>query len=211
MFSKINLIIAGIIVLVLLGLGTFGGWHLRKYLHPDLVVTHDTITVSDPHWHHVADSLAGLPPKEVWKWYPRDTLKLPGDTIKLPVDSTTIKLMLKDYLGRYLFSHEFENNDTLDAVVNVIVTKNHPIWYGLDYKFKIPFNTVINQPQAITNYSSYLQTGIEMPLQKDVFNNFRVEATAIFPKWYGGAGWQPLTNTWSARAGLTILKIKSRK
>jgi hypothetical protein len=211
MFNKFNLIIGGALVVILLGLGTFGGWHLRNYVHPDPIITTDTVKVTDPHWHHIADSLAGLPPKEVWKWLPRDTIKLPGDTIKLPVDSTVIKAMLKDYLATYEFAHEFDKNDTLNATVTVQVKKNHPIYYAIDYKFKIPFNTTINNVDNSTTYNSYLQAGINMPLQKEEFNKFKVEATMTFPKWYGGAGWEPLTNTWSARAGMTIFKIKNKK
>jgi hypothetical protein len=208
MSLKNSLIVGAVVALLLLGV--FGGWQLRKTLHPDLVVTHDTTYLTDDTWHHKYDSLSAVPPKEVWKWHPRDTIRIPGDTIRLPVDSTIIKTMLKDYLATYEFGHEF-HTDTLDANIGVIVKRNHPISYSLDYKIKIPFQSIINTPQSITNYSSYLQGGIEMPLQVSNFNTFKLEATAVFPKWYGGAGWQPLTNTWSARAGLTIFKIKQRK
>lgn len=217
MLNQTNLIIGGIVVVILLGIGTFLGWNLRKSMHPDLVITHDTTYVVDKHWHHIADSLAGLPPKEVWKWHPRDTVRIPGQIITLPADSTSIRIALEDYVATYDFGHEFIT-DSLEANVGVRVNRNRPIAYTLDYKFKIPYSTTINQPQAVTNYSSYIQGGIEMPLQKDIFNTFKVEATAIFPKWYGGVEYQPLTNVtlgtntrWSIRGGITIFKIKTRK
>jgi hypothetical protein len=206
--ANINSILGGIVIAVLLGLGIFGGWHLRKYVHPDPIITSDTIYVSDNHWHHIADSLAGLPPKERIKWLPQDTIKLPGDTIPAKVDTVAV---LKDYLATYRFSHQFEKNDTLDAIVDVVVTRNHPIAYYLDWRIKKPFTTIINNVDNSTTYNSYLQAGIDMPLQKENFNRFRIEATMSFPKWYAGASWEPLNGFYSARAGFTILKFKQKK
>lgn len=210
MFTKVNLIMGGVVVLLLLTTGMFGGWHLRKYLHPDPIITHDTISVVDPYWHHMADSLSGTPPKEVWKWHPRDTIRIPGQIITLPVDSASIRIALEDYLATYSFGHEF-SADSLDVNIGVMVNKNRPIAYTWDYKFKIPFNNIINQPQEITNYSSYLQAGITIPLKKDQYNNFSIDGTLVFPKWSGGASWQPTTGGFSAKAAITILKFKTRK
>lgn len=210
MFSRVNLIIGGIAIAILLSIGVLGGWQLRRYIHPDKPVTHDTISIQDNTWHHKYDSLSAVPAKEVYKWLPRDTVKLPGDTIKLPVDSTVIKAMLKDYLATYDFGHEFVT-DSLDANVGVRVNRNHPTAYSLDYKFKIPFTTIINKTDNTVTYNSYLQAGLNMPLQKDNFNRFNVEATMTFPKWYGGAGYQPFTNTWSVKAGATLIKFKQKK
>ena len=188
----------------------FGGWQLRKYIHPDLPVVHDTVSVPDNTWHHKYDSLAAVPAKEVYKWLPRDTVKIPGDTIKLPADSAAIKTALKDYLATYDFGHEFVT-DSLNANIGVRVNKNHPIAYSLDYKFKIPFTTINNSVDNSVTWNSYFTGGLGIPISPFNVSNLNLEATYNWPKGYLGVGYEPSTKTFSARFGATILKFKQKK
>jgi hypothetical protein len=210
-----QLIIGGLIVILTFGGGFWAGYKTKKC--PE--ITHDTISVVDPYWHHIADSLAGLPPNEIVKWLPQDTIKLPGDTIKLPVDSTTIKAMLKDYLATYTFSHEFEKNDTLDAKVKVIVKQNHPIWYGLDYKFKIPFNTIINTQDNSITYNDKLLLGLSVPMYRyakdSVYYHYgqkiSLDLTYASKKGYFGVMWQPFEKVVGAKFGTVLINFKQKK
>lgn len=217
--TLLKVITGGIIVLLLFGVGFCTGYKTYPKLKPCAVIDTTTTVITDPYWHHIADSLKNVPPKEVWKWHPRDTVRLPGEPIILPVDSATIKAMLEDYLATYSFSHEIEDNDTLDAIVNVLVNKNRPIAFGLDYKFKIPFITNNFSIDNSITYSSYLQIGFDLPLytynltntEFNIMNNISLEADYVFSKGALGVGWQPYDKTFSASAKATIFKFKHRK
>ena len=213
--NKNTLLIGGAIVLLLLGVGAFTGWQLHSKLRPCPEIITNTVTVTDPYWHHIADSLSNLKPEEKIKWLPRDTIKLPGDTIKLPADTATINAMLRDYLATYKYSYPL-STDTLDAVINTIVTKNKPIWYKLDYNIKIPFTTTNTYVDNSVTYNSYLQLGVNLPVYSykpdstgfKVMNKIALELTYTTPKFYIGTSWQPFDETISARLGTTIFKIK---
>lgn len=207
--NKTNLTIGGIIAILLIVIGGYCGWSLHKKFKPCPTITTDTILVEDPYWHHVADSLVGLPPNEIIKWLPQDTLYIPGDSILAKVDTAAI---LKNYFSILLYRHEFKT-DTLTAMLETTVTKNMPVKYDLKYKINIPFITTINNVDNSITYSKYVQFGLSMPvykLDKSKVNiqDLSLEGTYIFPKGYIGASWQPNTQSIMARVGATILKFK---
>ena len=203
--NKTNLIIGGILALILLVAGFTGGWYAHKELRPCQIITTDIITVQDPYWHHIADSLAGLPPKEVWKWHPKDTLFVPGDTVIQQVDTAAI---LKDYFSVYKYQW-FKNDDTLSVELNTTVTENKPIAYDLKYKVIPSFTTTINNVDNSTNYTKYFYLGLNVPI-KDV-KYLDLEALYAFPKGYLGIGYGPELNSVTAKAGVTIFKIKDKR
>jgi len=204
--STIKLIIGGIIVVILLTIGGFVSWNLHERFKPCPTITTDTIIVQDPYWHHIADSLAGLPPKEVWKWHPKDTLYVPGDTITREVDTAAI---LKDHFSIYEYNWKNKNTDTLAVDLTTTVTENKPIKYDLKYKFNIPFTTVINNVDNSTNYTKYFYLGLNVPI-KDV-KYLDLEALYAFPKGYLGIGYGPELNSVTAKAGVTIFKFKDKR
>mgnify|MGYP001596752611 CR=1 FL=1 len=207
--NKTDLIVTGVLAILLLVIGGYCGWSLHKTLKPCPVITHDTITIEDPYWHNIADSLAGLPPEEVIKWLPQDTLYIPGDSIPMKVDTAAI---LKDYFSVYKYKWE-KKTDTLTANLETTVTRNMPIKYDLKYKINVPFTTVVNSVDNSVAYNSYLQFGLFMPvykLDKSKVNiqDLGLEGTYIFPKSYIGASWQPNTQSIMARTGVTLFKFK---
>jgi hypothetical protein len=206
-----QLIIGGVIILLTFGGGFWAGRSSKKCP----TITNDTTVVVDPYWHHIADSLAGLPPKEVIKWLPRDTLFVPGDTILAKVDTAAI---LKDYFSIYSYSHDMVD-DTLSAVINTVVTQNKPIKYTLDYKVLTPFTTVVNTQDNSITYQKYLQFGLNVPIYSfkadsakfDNMNKLSLELNYVFPKGYFGVGWQPQGNVLGVRFGATLIKLKKKK
>jgi hypothetical protein len=200
--TKINTYIAvGMTVLLLLmGSGAYIGWHLHKCP----TVTNTTTIVTDPHWHHIADSLAALPPKEKIKWLPQDTLYYP-DSIKTKVDTAAI---LKDYFAVYKYLWQKTLKDSIQIELYTTVTQNKPITYDLKYKLLFPISTSTTTVDNSVHYTKYFQGGITVPLAVKYLNATSIDAQYIFPKGYVGAGWQPYNGIFSAKAGLTIFKIK---
>lgn len=203
--NKNNLIVAGALILFLLTMGFVGGWNAHKTFKPCPTITVDTVTVQDPYWHHIADSLAGLPPKEKVKWLPQDTLFVPGDTVLADVDTAAI---LKDYFSVYKYEWN-KNTDTLNINLQTTVTKNQPISYKLNYKFNIPFTTIENNIDNSVTYSKYLYLGIDIPIKN--FNYIEVEALYAFPKGYVGVGYEPEIKSFSAKAGVTLFKFNDKR
>jgi hypothetical protein len=191
-------------LILLLGSGTYIGWHLYKSLHPVKPVVTNTITVTDPYWHHIADSLAALPPKEHIKWLPQDTLFYP-DTIPGKIDTAAI---LKDYFAVYKYLWEKTLKDSVQISLQTTVTKNQPIAYDLKYKLLFPISTTTTIVDNSVHYNKYLQAGITVPIALKYINTTSIDAQYIFPKGYVGAGFQPYNGIISAKAGLTIFKIK---
>lgn len=203
--NKNNLIVAGGLLLFLLTVGFIGGWNAYKTFKPCPTITVDTVKVEDPYWHHIADSLAGLPPKEKIKWLPQDTLFIPGDTMFKDVDTLAI---LRDYYSVYQYEWN-KNNDTLNINLLTTVTKNQPISYKLNYKFNIPFTTVENNIDNSVTYGKYIYLGIDVPIKN--FNYIEVEALYAFPKGYIGVGYEPEIKSFSAKAGITLFKFNNKR
>jgi hypothetical protein len=53
--------------------------------------------------------------------------------------------------------------------------------------------------------------GLNVPLSKDLVNQFSIDALYGFSKGYIGAGYQPYTNSFSIKAGIKIFKFKRTK
>jgi hypothetical protein len=213
--TKFNLIVGGIAIVLLFTMGFVSGWHSHKRFKPCPEITHDTIKVTDPYWHHIADSLSNLPPEEVIKWLPQDTLFIPNDTVFKDVDTMAI---LRDYYSIYTYDWT-KNDDTLGVVLKTTVTKNQPIAYDLKYKIFTPFTTTINNVDNSITYNSYLQFGLDIPIynyaaDSNRFNNINdlgLELTYSFPKGYIGAAWVPNRDIVGVRFGTTLCKFKKKR
>ena len=203
--NKINLIIGGIIVTLLLSIGIWGGWNLHKEFKPCPTVTTDTIIKYDTTWYTIYDTIP---------IHTTDTIFVPGDTIIIPADVDTAAI-LKNYFSvvDYTWSKQ-DSNIRFDMTTRV--TQNRPVKYEFDYKLLKPFTTVINDIDNSVTYSYYLQAGLSMPVYgydstKVNIQNLMLEATYVFHKGYVGAAWQPNTKSITARAGVTLFKINKVK
>jgi hypothetical protein len=208
-------------VVILLCLGFYGGYKTYPHINPYPVITTDTIYLPDNSWHHLRDSL-NLSINNLqslvnyWKAH-RDTLHLPGDTVLIPMDVDTAAI-LKDHFAIYKYGWEKQDSD-ISVIDSVTITQNTPIKHSIDYQFKKPFTTIINNVDNSISYNNYLQFGVGLPVYKIKadstesvnLNNIRLELTYVFKKGYVGIDWQPNTNTIEARLGTTILKFKQKK
>lgn len=203
--SKVNLIVGGVVVLLLLGVGMLGGWQLHKGIRPCPTVTTDTIVKYDTMWYTIHDT---VPVHKI------DTIYVPGDTIEIPADVDTA-LILKNYFSviDYTWSKQ-DSNIMFDMTTRV--TQNRPIKYDFNYKLLKPFTTIINNIDNSVTYNHYVQAGLSIPVYgydstKVNMQNLSLEAAYVFPKGYVGASWQPNTKSISARAGVTLFKFKKVK
>lgn len=204
--NKSNLIVGGIIIVLLLTIGVWCGWSLHKELKPCPTITTDTVVKYDTTTYTIHDSILV---QHV------DTIYVPGDTVILPpnVDTATI---IKNYFSvlDYTWSKQ-DSNIRFDLTTRV--TQNIPIKYDFNYKLLKPFNTIINNIDNSVTYNKYIQFGLSMPVYtykpdtKVNVQDLSLEATYVAPKGYGGISWQPNTQSVSARAGVTLFKIKQIK
>ena len=198
-------LISGAIVIIL-GLGFWAGWKSHSALQPCPTITVDTIEVYDPYWHHIADSLAGLPPKEVIKWLPQDTLYIPGDSVLVNVDTAAI---LKDYFSVYKYQWEKLDSGLLQVNLETTVTKNKPIKYDLKYKILRPQSVIINNIDNSVLYNSYIMAGVDIPFKN--INYITLELFYIFPKGYIKTLYTPELESFGVGVGATIIKFKQKK
>jgi len=202
--NQFNFIIGGIVALLLMGVGVLSGWTAHEKFRPCPTITIDTIVIEDTHWHHIADSLAGLPPNEIVKWLPRDTLFIPGDSIPMVVDTAAI---LKDYFSVYKYKWE-KKDDTLAINLYTTVTKNMPIKYDLSYKVLIPFTTIVNNIDNSVIHSRYFYLGGTI-----IFNDVKSSMLgANFATVNGlyGIHYSINEKTWSASYGIKLFTLRNK-
>ena len=204
--NKTNLIVGGIIIILLLAIGGWGGWSLHKEIRPCPTVTTDTVTMYDTVTYTIHDSVLV---------HKVDTIYIPGDTIVLPPDVDTATI-LKNYFTvlDYTWSKQ-DSNIRFDLKTRI--TQNRPVKYDFTYNILKPFTTVINNIDNSVSYNKYVQFGLSMPVYTYMPNSnvniqdLGLEGTYVFPKGYAGIKWQPNNQLIEARAGVTIFKIRQIK
>jgi hypothetical protein len=203
MNKNIISILIGMIIVVI---SFIGGCTYHKKTYECPVTTNDTIKISDPYWHHIADSLAGLPPKEKIKWLPSDTLYTPSDTVFKNADTLAI---LRDYYSVFQYTWNKIVPDTAVFKLTTTITKNKPIKYELDYKFIQPFTTVINNTDNSVHYNRYINLGLSIPFKDASYATFN--AIYATEKYYAGVGYNPKLKSLEVSAGVPIIKFKIKK
>jgi len=192
------LLLGGLAIFVMFACFVSGcNYHKNHFKCPE--ITTDTVITHDPYWHHIADSLANLPPVEKIKWQPQDTFFTPPDTFFKDVDTAAI---LKNHFS--VFRYKWYKLDTgkLELYLFTTITQNKPIKYELDYKILQP-QTIINNTQdnSIT-YKSYLYAGL------DIFcPNMEYSEIALFyasRKSLLGIGYAPLSKGGSFKIALPL-------
>jgi hypothetical protein len=198
--TKINtyLAVGGAIVLLLVGVGTYVGWHLHKDLKPCPPVITSTITIHDTIPHYIA---------RYKPWYIQGENAIIHDTIPKDIDTLVI---LHDYYDRHIY-HRIWENDTLKASVTDTITRNKYAGSGFSYKIKVPFTTINNTVDNTVTYNKYIYGGIGIPISSTRINETSVNILYAFPRGYAGVGWSPITNTFIANAGLKICNFKVKK
>ena len=196
--NKINLIIGGIIVTLLLSIGIWGGWNLHKEFKPCPTVTTDTIIKYDTTWYTIYDTIP---------IHTTDTIFVPGDTIIIPADVDTAAI-LKNYFSvvDYTWSKQ-DSNIRFDMTTRV--TQNRPVKYEFDYKLLKPFTTVINDIDNSVTYNRYLYFGIDVPIKN--IRYLELEATYNWEKGYLGVGYTPELKSVNAKLGVSIIKFNKVK
>jgi hypothetical protein len=196
--TKINtyLAVGASVVLLLIGVGTYVGWHLHKDIRPCPTMTTDTITIHDTTTYYIHGTAPVQTP---------DTIFVP-DSIILPADVDTM-LILRDYYS--IFKYDWAKQDSnIDFKLKTTVTRNRPIAYDFNYKLLKPQQTIITNVDKSVHYAKYLYGGITVPLAGKYLSNVSVDGIYAFPRGYAGASWQPYTGVFSAKAGIKILQLK---
>lgn len=200
--NKLNLYLATAVTLILISTSFYAGWYSHSKIKPCQTITTDTVEVYDPYWHHIADSLANLPPKEKIKWLPQDTLFVPGDTVFKNVDTAAI---LRDYYSVYRYSWDTLDKD-LQIKLNTTVTRNQPIAYNLSYRILRPETIVNNTIDNSVHYNKYLYLGVDLPIKNFMYTE--IEGIFAFQQGYVGIGYEPQVGGFNLKAGVTLLKFK---
>lgn len=195
-------------LLLLLGSGTYIGWHLHKSMKPCPVVHDSTIVVTDPHWHHVADSLANLPPNVIIKWRDRDTIKIRDqkwlDSL-LQANKVDTMAILREYYSIFEYTWSHTVKDTIDFNLKTTVTQNQPIKYDFSYKLLLPISTTTSTVDNSIHYTKYVYGGISYDIK---VKSLSFNAFLATPKLLYGVGYAPNTNSFNATLSVKILQIK---
>lgn len=203
--NKNNLIIGSIVGLLLITTGFFGGWASHKTFKPCPVITSDTITIMDSTWYHIADSLINLPPREIIKWLPSDTIYMPGVETPIVVDTAAI---LKNYFSVYKYTW-LQQDSAINLVLTTTVTQNKPIKYDLRYKWLQPTTVINNNIDNSITYNRYISVGVGVPIKNLDYSS--VEATYTYRKGYVGTMYIPRLKSFGIRAGVNLIKFKQKK
>jgi hypothetical protein len=182
-------------LLLLMGSGVYIGWHLHKSLNPCPPITTNTITIHDTIPHYIPHYVT---------WFIKGEDTIIHDTIPKNVDTLAI---LHDYYDKHIYHRAWEN-DTLKASVTDTISRNNYAGSEFSYRIKIPFTTINNSVDNSIHYNKYLQAGITVPISLKYINTTSIDIQYIYPKGYAGIGWQPYNGIISAKAGVTIFKLK---
>jgi hypothetical protein len=199
--TKINtyLAVGGAIVLLLIGAGTYVGWHLHKDLRPCPKIIHDTTIVYDTTTYYVH----GTAPIQ------KPVIVFVPDTIIIPQGVDTMAI-LRDYYS--IFKYVWSKQDTnINFNLQTTITQNRPINYDFSYKLLKPQTTIINTADNTVTYNKYIYGGIGIPISSTKINETSANILYAFPRGYAGIGWSPITNTFIANAGLKICNFKVKK
>jgi len=191
----------GGLALILMIVCFVSGCNYHKNRHECPEITTHTVIVHDPYWHHIADSLANLPPIEKIKWQPQDTFFTPPDTFFKDVDTAAI---LKNHFS--VFRYKWHKLDTGKLELNLFttITRNKPIKYELDYKILQPQTIINNTQDNSVHYTKYLYAGINIPFYNAEFSELVILST--FKEGYLGCGYAPLQKGVSLKTGIRLFK-----
>ena len=196
--NKINLIIGGAIVALLLGVGIWGGWSLHKTYRPCPTITTDTVTIHDTTTYTIYDSILV---------HRIDTIYVPGDTVVLPPDIDTATI-IKNYFS--VIDYTWSKQDTnIKFDLTTRVTQNRPIKYEFSYNLLKPFTTIINEIDNSQIYNRYVYFGLDVPIKN--IRYLELEATYNWEKGYLGIGYTPELKSINAKAGVPLIKFKKVK
>jgi len=174
-------------------------YHKKRFKCPE--ITTNTVIIHDPYWHHIADSLANLPPVEKIKWQPQDTFFTPPDTFFKDVDTAAI---LKNHFS--VFRYKWYKLDTGKLELNLFttITQNKPIKYELDYKILQPQTIINNTQDNSVHYAKYIYMGLSVPAKNMEYTEISLLGT--FKQLYVGIGYIPLQQGLSFKAGMPLFK-----
>jgi hypothetical protein len=186
-------IAAGLTALVLLlGSGTYIGWHLYKSLHPVKPVVTNTIIVHDTIPHYINHYVP---------WYIQGENVIIHDTIPKDIDTLAI---LHDYYDKHIY-HRLWENDTLKVAVTDTIAQNKYMGSGFTYQIKTPFTTINNTVDNSIHYTKYAYAGISYDIK---VKSLSFNAFLATPKLLYGVGYAPNTNSFNATLSVKILQIK---
>jgi hypothetical protein len=119
------------------------------------------------------------------------------------VDTSEI---LKKYYAQYYYHREWKDS-LLSVQMRDIVSENKFVNNIFTYEFLKP-QTVIQNIDNSKTYASYLQGGLDIPIQNPKYISLGVQY--INPKFYLGAGYGPTIGV-VVKGGFTIFKFNVRK
>lgn len=205
MIKTKNIIALGAFLAVLT-MSFIGGcqYHKKTFKCPE--IASDTVYVQDSSWYHIIDSLMNLPPNEVIKWKPSDTIFIPADTFFKNVDTMAI---LRNFYS--VFEYKWERVDTgkIELLLKTTVTQNKPIKYDLTYRITQPTQIINNIVDNSTNYGSYISLGFDVPLKN--VNYIEIESIYNWRKGYVGIGYTPMLRSVDVKAGVNLFKFKTKR
>jgi len=185
-----------IIGVLLLGIGTYAGYQLKK------CPPSSTNTV------HIIDT--------VWKEIPvvqnhyiikLDTVVFLKNIPILPTREDTLRI-LADYYAKHVYTRTWQDS-LLIAVQTDTITQNKIFPQKFTYKILRPqtiINTVVDN--SIT-YNSYVSLGITGILKDPKWSS--VDLTYQWQRGYVGATYLPYQNSFGVRAGAVLFKLKKVK
>ncbi len=152
------------------------------------VIIHDTVTheiVSTyPHYINHTDTIIYI------------------DTVLQDVDTAAI---LKDYFATHISDNRWQ--DSLVIVdLKTYISENKLKNSIFNYRILRPQTITVNTVDNSIHYNKYLLLGLNVPLKDKNYET--IECTFVAPKWYAGAGYMPNIKSFTAKAGINILRFK---
>ncbi len=204
MKKNLAFILAGIFIFCMIACFVSGcQYHKHRHPCPEPTIVTNTVIVTDPYWHHIADSLANLPPKEKIKWLPQDTLFTPTDTFFKDIDTAAI---LKNHYS--IFRYHWYKLDTglLELNLYTTISQNKPLNYEMDYKILKPTSVTNTTVDNSVTFTKYIYLGGSIPIKNIEMSE--IELLAAFKRFYIGTGYIPQLNSLSFKGGATLFKFK---
>jgi hypothetical protein len=184
---------------LLLLIGNFIGWSIRKATFHCPPISTTTVVIHDTVQHNI--------PTYVPYYLTRVDSIVYRDTVRIPVNIDTVAL-IKDYFAQHYYTREWQ-----DSLLNVnqvdMVTENKIYPQKFTYVIKRPQTIINNVVDNSVSYSKYIQFGVGVPISN--VNYVNVEASYIFPKGYVKAYYMPEIKSFGGGVGVTLFKFKTIK
>jgi hypothetical protein len=196
---QIYLILAAIV----LSIGIFGGWTIRKNTHHCPAITRDTIRIWDTVEHHIIDAVPYYV-THIDTVIKRDTLKIPVILTK----ADTLRI-LTDYYALHIYDRKWLAKDTLEVNIKDFITENKSIKNEFTYKILRPQTIIQNITDNSVTVNRYINIGLTIPFKQP--NLGTIDASFIGERYTYGIKYGIHENAWSASVGVNIFKLKKTK